>query len=440
MTGWVWNGRCDEKGFLVKTIYETMKSVEDPRSPRKKKHELAVVLTCLVAGYVTGHTTLRRCMGWCRRHEKWLKKMGLPLPNGVASVSTVSRLLSTVDEALFLFTFMEWIGEIVRTNGVHLAVDGKAIRAAAEKCRGKRAPMMLHVLEAATGLVLAQLPIPDKESEITSIPELLSYLDIRESTITADALNTQTSVMERIIDQGGHFVMMVKRNQPNSYDEILSQFGAIKAEKERMKEDPVYQTIYPEYLRKYDEVTYSERNRDRYEYREYRIINDASFVSKTERQWPFLKSVGYVEQTRILIVRDEDGNDITPSKERFVLEGSSRQPSPGTGDQEKDDVQVVGIISDKRMTAAEMARCKRDHWSVENRLHHVLDDTFREDRSPARGSRNNLALIRKFALNILRLVQTQTGNQSPISEMMDLLNDERDLLERYIFSPIESLY
>ena len=417
-----------------------MKSVEDPRSPRKKKHELAVVLTCLVAGYVTGHTTLRRCMGWCRRHEKWLKKMGLPLPNGVASVSTVSRLLSTVDEALFLFTFMEWIGEIVRTNGVHLAVDGKAIRAAAEKCRGKRAPMMLHVLEAATGLVLAQLPIPDKESEITSIPELLSYLDIRESTITADALNTQTSVMERIIDQGGHFVMMVKRNQPNSYDEILSQFGAIKAEKERMKEDPVYQTIYPEYLRKYDEVTYSERNRDRYEYREYRIINDASFVSKTERQWPFLKSVGYVEQTRILIVRDEDGNDITPSKERFVLEGSSRQPSPGTGDQEKDDVQVVGIISDKRMTAAEMARCKRDHWSVENRLHHVLDDTFREDRSPARGSRNNLALIRKFALNILRLVQIQTGNQSPISEMMDLLNDERDLLERYIFSPIESLY
>ena len=440
MTGWGWNWRCDEKGFLVKTIYETMKSVEDPRSPRKKKHELAVVLTCLVAGYVTGHTSLRRCMGWCRRHENWLKKMGLPMPEGIASVSTVSRLLSTIDEALFLFSFIEWIGGIVRTKGVHLAVDGKAIRAAAEKCKGKRAPMMLHVLEAATGLVVAQLPIPDKESEITSIPELLSYLDIRESTITADALNTQTSVMERIIAQGGHFVMMIKRNQANSYEEILSQFGAIKAEQERLKENPVYQTMNPEYLRKYDEVSYSEKNRDRYEYREYRVINDASFVSKTERQWPFLKSVGYVEQTRILIVRDEEGNDITPSKERFVLEGSSRQPPPGKGEQEKEDVQVVGIISDKRLTAAEMARCKRDHWSVENRLHHVLDDTFREDRSPARGSRNNLALIRKFALNILRLVQIQTGNRSPISEMMDLLNDDKELLERYVFKPIESLY
>lgn len=310
-----------------------MKTVEDPRSPRAKKHELAAVLTCLVAGYVTGHITLRRCLGWCQRHEGWLKKNGLPLPNGIASLSTVSRLLSGLDEELFLFVFIEWIGAIVRTKGVHLAVDGKAIRAAAEKCKGKRAPMMLHVLEAATGLVLAQLPIPDKESEITNIPELLSYLDIRESTITADALNTQTSVMEQIISQGGHFVLMVKKNQPNSYEEIVKQFGEMEADRKRREENPAYQTIYPEYSRKYDEVAYAEKNRDRYEYREYRVINDASFVSKTEKKWPFLKSVGYVEQTRILIVRDEDGNDITPSREKFLSEGSPRQPSPGKGDQ-----------------------------------------------------------------------------------------------------------
>ena len=153
------------------------------------------------------------------------------MPNGIASLSTVSRLLSTIDEYLFLFAFIEWIGSIVRTKGVHLAVDGKAIRAAAEKCKGKQAPMMLHVLEAATGLVLAQLPIPAKENEITNIPELLSYLDIRESTITADAMNTQTNVMKQILDQGGHFVMMVKRNHPNSYEEIIRQFDAIKARK-----------------------------------------------------------------------------------------------------------------------------------------------------------------------------------------------------------------
>ena len=417
-----------------------MKFVEDPRSPRAKKHELAAVLTCLIAGYVSGHISLRRCLGWCRRHENWLKAQGLHLEGGIASLSTVSRLLSTIDEELFLFVFIEWIGSIVRTKGVHLSVDGKALRATAEKCKGKRAPMMLHVLEAATGLVLAQLPVPDKESEITSIPKLLSYLDICESTITADALNTQTSVMEGIISQGGHFALMVKRNQANSYEEIVTQFKAMEEEQEHKKKNASYQTMYPEYVEKYDTVTYSEKNRERYEYRDYRIINDASFVSKTKKQWPFLKSVGYVEQIRILVVRDKDGNDITPSREQFMRGGSPRQPKPEKGDQEKDDIQIVGIVSDREMSAEEMGKCKRNHWSVENRLHHVLDDTFREDRSPAKGSKNNLALIRKFALNILRLAQIQMKTTLPISEMMDLFCDEKDILGKYIFRDIESLY
>lgn len=417
-----------------------MKTVEDPRSMRAKKHDLAELLTYLTAGYVTGHTTLRRSLEWARRHERWLKKSGMTLKGGIASIATVSRLLSTIDEMLFLFVFIEWICGIVRTRGVHLAVDGKAMRAAAEKCKGKKAPMMLHVLEVATGLVLAQLPIPDKENEITSIPELLSYLDIRGSTITADALNTQTRVMEQIISQGADFVLMVKRNHPNSYKEIVEQFEDMKAEQEKRKKNPEYRTKYPQFEEKYDEVAYTEKNRERYEYREYRIINDASFLTKTETQWPFLKSVGCVEQTRILIVRDEEGNDVTPSREEFLLKGSARQSAPRRGDQENADIQVVGIVSNKEMSAAEMGRCKRNHWSVENRLHHVLDDTFREDRSPAKGSRNNLALIRKFALNVIRLVQLQTGPENLITEMMDLLNDDKTLLGRYIFGEIESLY
>lgn len=417
-----------------------MKEVEDPRSPRAKKHDLAEILTYLTAGYITGHTSLRRCLKWCRRRQEWFREMGLELKNGIASLSTVSRLLSSIDELLFLFVFIEWIGGIVQTKGAHLAVDGKAIRAAAEKCKGKRAPMMLNVLEAGTGLVLAQMAIPDKESEITNIPQLLSYLDIKGSTITADALNTQTRVMEQIIRQDGHFVMMVKKNQPASYEEIMEAFEEMKQERKRMAEDPDHHTRYPQFMDRYDEVAYAEKNRDRYEYRNYSIINDASFVSKTAKEWPFLKSIGCAEQVRILLVRDENGNDITPSKEQFLRDGSARQPVPRKGDEESADIQIVGLISDKEMSAKEMGRCKRNHWSVENRLHHVLDDTFREDRSPARGSRNNLALIRKFALNVLRLVQIQTGDQSPISEVMDLLNDDKDLLGRYVFGPIKSLY
>ena len=417
-----------------------MKAVDDPRSPRAKKHDLAEVLTCIVAGYVTGHITLRRCLGWCRRHVKWLRKRGLSLKNGIASLPTVSRLLAGIDEELFLFVFIQWIGEIVQTKGVHLAVDGKAVKGAAAKVKGERAPMLLNVVEAATGLVLAHLPIPDKESEITSIPELLKYLNIQGSIITTDALGTQTSVMEQVIRQGGHFVMMVKKNQPNSYEEIIRLFETIEKDRKRMATEPAYQSQYPELNQKYDEISCFEKNRDRYEYREYRIINDPACVSRAKKEWPFLKSVGYVEQTRIRLVRDREGNDITPDRETFRREGSSRQPSPRKGDEEKDDIQVVGIVSDMEMSAEDMGKCKRDHWSVENRLHHVLDDTFREDRSPAKKSKNNLALIRKFAYNLLRLAQIQKNLSLPMTEIMDLLCDDKVLLGKYIFHEIESFY
>lgn len=234
--------------------------------------------------------------------------------------------------------------------------------------------------------------------------------------------------------------MMVKRNQPNSYEEIVRLFEAMEKDRERMEADPLYQSQYPEFNSKYDEISFVEKNRDRYEYRDYRIINDPACVSRTKKEWPFLKSVGYVEQTRILLVRDGEGNDITPNRETFQREGSVRQPSHRKGDEEKDDIQVVGIVSDMEMSAEDMGKCKREHWSVENRLHHVLDDTFREDRSPAKKSKNNLALIRKFAYNILRLAQIQNSLSLPMTEMMDLLCDDKVLLEKYIFHEIESFY
>ena len=46
----------------------------------------------------------------------------------------------------------------------------------------------------------------------------------------------------------------------------------------------------------------------------------------------------------------------------------------------------------------------RSHWGVENRLHWVLDMTFREDeqRKRANHAANNFAIVRKIALNLLK--------------------------------------
>lgn len=97
--------------------------------------------------------------------------------------------------------------------------------------------------------------------------------------------------------------------------------------------------------------------------------------------------MGLARQVRIPVERDMEGNDITPDIETFLEKGSRRSPVPVCDEKVGKDIQKTGMISDMELTAEEMGRIKREHWSVENRLHHVLDDTFREDRSPAKKSK-----------------------------------------------------
>ena len=127
-------------------------------------------------------------------------------------------------------------------------------------------------------------------------------------------------------------------------------------------------------------------------------------------------------------------------KEEFLEKGSRRIPAPSAGEGAGKDVQCTALISDLILTAEELGSIKRMHWSIENRLHHVLDDTFREDRSPAKKSRNNLSLIRKYAYNILRLAMYETGLANIMTEMMDCFCDNAALRERYVFQGIASLY
>lgn len=416
-----------------------MRAVPDPRCGRETKHDHAEVLVCLVTGFLAGRTTIRRSLKWCKKHLEWLRGW-LPLKNGIASPSTACRILGGIDEELFALAFIEWIGEIVGTRGLNLAVDGKALRAAMEKVKNFRAPMVMNVVDTATGLVLAQLPIRDKDCEITAIPELLKLLDIRGSTITIDSIGTQTRIMEQIIVQGGHFVLTVKKNQPQSYEEIMEYFGEMSEDYSRMKKEAGFRPRHPEMMERYEEVYKQEKNRDRYEHRWCRTCNDVSLLIKTQKEWPFLKTVGQVRQVRIPLERDGEGNDITPDMETFLKNGSRRKPKPLKSDREGGDIQEAGLISDMELKADEIGRIKRAHWAVENRLHHVLDETFREDRSPAKKSKNNLALVRKFAYNILRLAMLSKSCGEIMTEAMDDFCDDLSLVKKYVFTGINSFY
>ncbi len=66
---------------------------------------------------------------------------------------------------------------------------------------------------------------------------------------------------------------------------------------------------------------------------------------------------------------------------------------------------VVTSLGTEKADAARLLALNRGHWEIENRLHHVRDMTYDEDRSQVRrGNRPQaMASLRNTAISLLRI-------------------------------------
>lgn len=414
-----------------------MRMVIDPRCGRKTKHDHAEILTYLAAGYLAGRDSVRRCLQWCRNHIDFLRQH-LELENGIASPATVSRILGNIDEEIFCLAFIEWMTGILNTKGINIAIDGKALRGSTEKIRNRKTPYILNAIDTATALVIAQLPIAEKENEITAIPKLLKLLNIQESLVTIDAVGTVQSVIDTINEKEADYLLTVKKGNPLTYQETKEMFAELGKENERITAHPGQTVTYEKQMDSYDVFKTIEKNRSRMEYRTMQICHNTDLITLCKKQKE-IKTVGWLEQIRIPMEKDKDGKDITPAYEDFIKNGTVRRPRITTGDDLTDDIHQVGLISSREMSAQETLKIKRNHWKIENSLHYVLDGLFREDRSSARKSKNNLAVIRKIAYNLLRIAILREKTESGPTEMRDQFNDDLTLIEKYAFRGIAHL-
>lgn len=411
-----------------------MEHVPDYRCGRKTKHVLAEMLVCLVAGYACGRTSVGRALDWCRNHANILRKH-IALEHGIASEATMSRMLGGIDEEMFALELMAWAGELLNRQGMHVIIDGKALRGGTEKVKDGAVPYVLNAIDATTQLVLGQYAIREKTNEITAIPNLLELLEMKGNVFTIDAIGTQTKIMGQIVANGGHFVLQVKKNQPTMYDDILTALADLE---ERAEKEAGCSGNGEQQEQTYSKWNAQEKNRERVEYRECVASKDVSFLECVrEGETPYIKSFGCMTQIRVPVEKDMEGMDITVSKKEFLQTGSHRKQKVTEGDGIRDDIQRIGLISDLKLSAVEMAGYKRAHWRIENGLHHVLDDAFREDRCTATRGKNNLAVIRKFAYNLLRLAILRERPGWGIQRMMDYFCDNHKMIEKYVFSSIE---
>ena len=110
--------RCIKAVHETKPLIEWLKTVPDPRCGKKVKHELAEVFICIIMGFLAGKTKLRRIVRWSQDHIDDLRKR-MPFPDGAPSLSTISRVLSALDEEMVSLAITNWIGGIVNTRGRH---------------------------------------------------------------------------------------------------------------------------------------------------------------------------------------------------------------------------------------------------------------------------------------------------------------------------------
>lgn len=360
----------------------------------------------------------------------------MPFTNGVPSLATFSRVLSNVDEELVSLAVINWVGEIINTRGCHISIDGKGLRAAAEKMCDRKTPYIVNAIDVATKLVIGQLAIPEKENEMTAIPDLIERLELENSVVTIDAIGATERIMSAIHDAGADFVLQVKGNCPELFDELKLLFNGLSEEKKKSAVD-----FGKKYGDKYSEVKTQEKNRERYEYRHYQVYSDPDGLGGIQELQPYINCIGLSKQVRVLGVHDKDGNDITPGLREFLENGSRKQPKPAEGGRLKDDIQTAGLIASRVINAEEMMKYKREHWAVENSLHYILDETFGEDKSTIRKGKDTASMLRKAAYNIVRLIQLTVPQSSPlVPDIIDEISADLDMGAKMILEPIPSFY
>lgn len=79
--------------------------------------------------------------------------------------------------------------------------------------------------------------------------------------------------------------------------------------------------------------------------------------------------------------------------------------------EQRETVFCITSLTPERADPARLLKLNRGHWSIENRLHHVRDVTFDEDRSQVRkrGAPHLMASLRNLAIGLLRLAGAQTN-------------------------------
>lgn len=339
------------------SLVESFSELEDPRE-RCCKHNFLEVVMIVILAVMCGMEGWSDIVLFAKTREQWLKEtLHMQLEGGIPSVSTFSRIISSIEPAKFQTCFINWTQSASSLlEGDVIALDGKTNRGSKSK---KRKP--IHIVSAwanRNGISLGQKAVDEKTNEITAIPELLAMLVIKGCIITIDAMGCQKAIAELVIEKEAEYVLGLKGNQ-----KIFAQ--QVKDHLTKLFDSPNRKDIDHDYYEAPVELGHG-----RIESRKCLAIPVVASEKEFDSVhfWAGIKSVALIERTRI----DKVSQTTTTERECF--------------------------ISSLKADAKNILRCVREHWGIEA-MHWVMDVSFGEDDSRIRidNASENISACRKIA-------------------------------------------
>lgn len=328
--------------------------LKDPRRVRRGnyRHALDEILFLAVTSAICGIVDWDEMEMFGKSQIEWFKKY-FPFTNGMPSHDTIGRLFSKLSPEEFCKYFTEWVGTLRKDVGREvIAIDGKAVKGSSQKSKGIKSAYFVSAFASQNQLVLCQQVVEEKSNEITAVPKLLDMIDCQGAIITVDALNCQTEIAKKVIKKKADYIFAIKGNQGELYEQVVARFNSQSIDSKDTSHD---------------------LGHGRVETRRCNVIENLNFVDNAS-SWEGLKSIVKIESERYMKATSE-----TQTEVRYYI---SSLPA---------DAKLIN-------------HSVREHWAVENKLHWMLDVSFKEDASRKRKdhSTHNYGMICKIALNLIK--------------------------------------
>ena len=332
-------------------LADVFADLEYPRAINPRRHSLHDILLIAWRTSVCGGQTCTDMELFGQAKGEFLQSF-LKLENGIPSHDTFSRVLGMLEPGAFQQWFLGFMEQFAEGGQGVVTVASKTLRRSYDRTEGRSALHLVSAWAEARRLVLGQLAVDDKSNETTAVPKLLEMLTLRGTVVTADVMHCQQQIAQQVIDQEGDYTLALKGNQGTLHDDVRL-----------FLDDPTTPVA---------QAAQINQGHGRIEIRLPGVSDDVAWLQHWH-DWPGLQAVG-----KVTAQRRRDG--ATSEGTRYYLLSQAFPPE-----------QFNDIV--------------RSHWGIKNRLHWVLDVTCNEDqaRNRKRHCAQNLALLRKLALNLARL-------------------------------------